>query len=175
MNDPINLSNQPNPNTFECINCGAAVLLDARKCPHCGLDFYPPEEPSAANTIAPIDQPNQADQSSFECFNCGATVLIEARTCPQCGMDFYTPEDPTPKKDIRCSRCGGALREGITIDRGPSGRKYNTEWVQGRPQELFLAGLDTTGLPTYYVITYRCEVCGYLESFAEKQQSGMSH
>jgi hypothetical protein len=32
-------------NSFECINCETTVPIDAKVCPNCGLDFYPPEEP----------------------------------------------------------------------------------------------------------------------------------
>lgn len=47
---PYNLSGpyqETDQNSFECINCETTVPIDAKVCPNCGLDFYPPEDSSS--------------------------------------------------------------------------------------------------------------------------------
>ena len=58
------------------------------------------------------------------------------------------------------------MSEGFVIDRGDGTRKVQ-KWVEGEPVRSFWLGLDTEGREAFEVATYRCDRCGYLESYAK--------
>jgi ribosomal protein L37E len=43
------------------------------------------------------------------------------------------------------------------------------KWVEGEPAKTFWAGLKTHGKEAYQVQTFRCERCGWLESYANPE------
>ena len=69
-----------------------------------------------------------------------------------------------------CSRCGGRMDAGFLLDR----RKYSSpqstaQWVEGILEWSIWTGIKTKGREHYLVVTFRCEGCGYLESYARQQ------
>ena len=66
-----------------------------------------------------------------------------------------------------CLRCRGPMEPGFMIDRGDHHSKEVQTWVEGQPERSFWLGLKTKGREQLPVRTYRCERCGYLESYAE--------
>lgn len=58
------------------------------------------------------------------------------------------------------------MSEGFVVDRGESNAKNVQQWVEGEPIRSFWLGLKTKGREAYQVNTYRCDRCGYLESYA---------
>ena len=68
---------------------------------------------------------------------------------------------------IECPRCGGRLIEGFVIDRGDHNAKQLQKWFEGEPVRSFWVGLKTSGRDSFTVQTYRCDRCGYLESYAK--------
>ena len=58
------------------------------------------------------------------------------------------------------------MSEGFLVDRGHANAKGLQEWVEGEPERSFWLGLRTRGREKYEVSTYRCDRCGFLESFA---------
>ena len=69
-------------------------------------------------------------------------------------------------EQLRCAKCDGAMAEGFVIDR-PAGQFVMPEdWVAGPPERSFWTGLKVGGKERHHVVTYRCEQCGYLESYA---------
>lgn len=65
-----------------------------------------------------------------------------------------------------CLRCKGAMHAGLVLDRGDYNLGIVQQWVEGTPAKSFWTGLKTKGRESYQVHTYRCDRCGYLESYA---------
>jgi hypothetical protein len=61
------------------------------------------------------------------------------------------------------------MSEGFVLDRGESNAKMLQKWVEGAPERSFWLGVRTKGRDAYEVMTFRCDRCGYLESYAQKQ------
>lgn len=59
------------------------------------------------------------------------------------------------------------MSDGFVLDRGDHNSRNLQKWVEGEPLKSFWLGLRTKGRETYEVTTYRCDRCGYLESYAE--------
>ena len=68
-----------------------------------------------------------------------------------------------------CPKCNATMEEGFIVDRtyGKSQPMVET-WVEGAPEISFWTGLKMRGKEKLEVATYRCEGCGYLESYALK-------
>jgi len=72
-----------------------------------------------------------------------------------------------PPSQLKCSRCQGKMDIGFLMDKSHTFAQL--AWVEGIPEKSFWTGLkisDRTNIP---VLTFRCEKCGYLESFANVQ------
>jgi len=65
-----------------------------------------------------------------------------------------------------CIRCRGHMEPGFVIDRGDHNALATQKWVEGEPERSFWQGLKTKHKETHQVTTFRCERCGYLESYA---------
>jgi len=65
----------------------------------------------------------------------------------------------------KCSKCGGNLEEGFIRDAVPGGSAPSA-WYQGPLERSFWMGVKTVGRVHYQVRTYRCNQCGFLESYA---------
>lgn len=59
------------------------------------------------------------------------------------------------------------MSEGFVLDRGDYNSKNLQKWVEGEPTKSFWRGLDTHDRDQYEVSTWRCDKCGYLESYAQ--------
>lgn len=66
----------------------------------------------------------------------------------------------------QCLRCKGAMSLGIVVDHGHYNVGGVQEWVEGPPERSIWTGLKTKGKESFKVLTYRCDNCGYLESYA---------
>ena len=60
------------------------------------------------------------------------------------------------------------MERGYIIDEGQGGSRKLQTYVAGQPQKSFWAGLSLRGKDRLDVTTYRCQRCGYLESYADK-------
>ena len=65
-----------------------------------------------------------------------------------------------------CPRCHGPMEPGFVIDRGHHQIAGTQQWVEGTPEKSFWTGLKTKGRESYEVRSYRCERCGFLETYA---------
>jgi DNA gyrase inhibitor GyrI len=59
------------------------------------------------------------------------------------------------------------MYEGFILDRGDHNSKNLQKWVEGEPEKSFFLGIRTNDRDKYEVSTYRCDRCGYLESYAQ--------
>lgn len=71
-----------------------------------------------------------------------------------------------PQSQLKCARCQGRMDVGFVVDRAHGGALAQQSWVEGIPEKSFWTGLKTGDRTSVSVLTYRCEKCGYLESYA---------
>ena len=67
---------------------------------------------------------------------------------------------------ISCPRCQAAMDAGFVLDRGHYSKLDEQRWVEGEPVKSIWTGIKTKGRESFAVVTYRCEKCGLLESYA---------
>ena len=65
-----------------------------------------------------------------------------------------------------CVKCGGSMHEGFVLDHGDSGAQTIATWHEGAPRKSFWLGIKEGDSQTN-IRTYRCQRCGYLESYAK--------
>lgn len=70
-------------------------------------------------------------------------------------------ESPSPK----CAKCQAETVEGFLLDNDATAKQ--AQWVEGKPEASFWGGLKVAPRDRYFVRTFRCVKCGYLENYAE--------
>ena len=66
-----------------------------------------------------------------------------------------------------CPKCSGHMASGFMADRTIFDTDLQARWVEGDPiPRFFFDGVKIQGRDPIPVTTYRCDGCGYLESFA---------
>jgi hypothetical protein len=70
------------------------------------------------------------------------------------------------ERALNCLRCQATMEAGFIVDKVHDNVRGLAEWVEGEPERSFWTGLKTKGHEKYFVRTYRCTRCGYLESYA---------
>jgi len=68
--------------------------------------------------------------------------------------------------EAKCPKCGNRMEEGFILDHTHGGR-LQSAWVEGKPQRSFWTGIKMRGTSQHPVSTFRCERCGFLESYAD--------
>ena len=66
-----------------------------------------------------------------------------------------------------CPKCGRSMHPGYLLESKHADRQAATEWVAGPPEKSFWTGVTTKNRTVLPVTVYRCERCGYLESYAQ--------
>ena len=74
-------------------------------------------------------------------------------------------------EEMTCAGCGGEMEEGFVLDRGHYSAGNEQNWVEGEPERSIWTGIKTKGRRLFKVMTYRCERCGRLESYARESAS----
>jgi hypothetical protein len=64
-----------------------------------------------------------------------------------------------------CPKCGGNLSTGFVVDRGYGNVSVST-WQEGEPIKRFWTGVRETKAKQHEIATWRCDRCGFLESYA---------
>jgi hypothetical protein len=59
------------------------------------------------------------------------------------------------------------MQEGFIVDRFDNIHRVVSMWVEGAPRKTFWTGLNLRDRKTIDVQTFRCDKCGYLESYAK--------
>ncbi len=67
-----------------------------------------------------------------------------------------------------CAKCGASMTEGFVLDAGSEGGGKVSRWIEGPPEKRWW-GFRLRGKKQIDVQTYRCNRCGYLESYAAGQ------
>ena len=65
----------------------------------------------------------------------------------------------------QCPKCSGSMAEGFVIDEG-YGTAHVSTWQGGAPRKSFWTGIKKQKSEQFQVSTWRCQRCGYLESYA---------
>ena len=66
---------------------------------------------------------------------------------------------------MTCPKCQGNMARGFITEAG--GVTTVTEWIEGLRENATLAGKPEES--RFYVGTYRCSSCGYLDSYARPE------
>ncbi|HZJ73086.1 MAG TPA: hypothetical protein VFF36_19295 [Planctomycetota bacterium] len=74
-------------------------------------------------------------------------------------------------KPPRCAKCGRGMDEGLMIDRGHGNQRDIAKWLEGPPERGLFGWVKTRGKRQLAVVTFRCNGCGYLESYAPPRLS----
>jgi hypothetical protein len=69
------------------------------------------------------------------------------------------------KPPEKCLKCGGRMAEGFVLDQSQACRLVS-KWVEGKPEVSFFMGARINGREQHEIRSYRCIVCGFLESYA---------
>ena len=64
-----------------------------------------------------------------------------------------------------CSKCQGPMVEGFVPD-SIGGALLRSAWVEGKPEKNLLGSLKIKGKRSFPIVTFRCNGCGFLESYA---------
>ena len=67
---------------------------------------------------------------------------------------------------IQCPKCSSEMVQGFIVD-WKAGRVDN--WVEGAPEKSFWTGIKADPEKCIPVGTFRCTVCGFLESYARPE------
>lgn len=70
----------------------------------------------------------------------------------------------------RCIKCGSRMEKGFILEHRDGGITSSETWVSGEPVDSLLAGLNLRGRAIHNVVSFRCDACGYLESYALPKQ-----
>jgi hypothetical protein len=65
-----------------------------------------------------------------------------------------------------CPKCQGAMQQGFVPE--IAGGAVVSGWVKGAPKKNWLGAVKLPGI-LIPIATFRCEACGYLESYALKE------
>jgi ribosomal protein S27AE len=65
-----------------------------------------------------------------------------------------------------CPKCGGSMTDGFIADH-TYGSVSVSSWVEGEPKRSWWYGVKLTGEKPIEITTWRCDTCGYLESYAQ--------
>lgn len=65
----------------------------------------------------------------------------------------------------RCPKCDVRMEEGFILDNSQAAR-FQAAWVEGKPQKSFWTGVKIREEAKHPIATFRCERCGFLESYA---------
>jgi hypothetical protein len=69
---------------------------------------------------------------------------------------------------MKCLKCNGAMSSGFLVDYAAGGKRRVETWIAGEPKPASLHGVDIKNQSQIEVVTYRCDECSYLESYAPK-------
>ena len=79
-----------------------------------------------------------------------------------------TPDGLT-MEPVRCPKCNGEMVQGFIFDREHGGLRRVINWVEGAPDKAFWTGTKVLEEKCVSVGTFRCSVCGFLESYARPE------
>jgi predicted nucleic-acid-binding Zn-ribbon protein len=68
----------------------------------------------------------------------------------------------------QCPKCNGTMIRGFIVDHLGRGQ-WLSNWSEGTPQRSYWTGLKVNDADSIAVGTFRCSVCGYLESYARPE------
>ena len=69
-------------------------------------------------------------------------------------------------KSSPCPKCAAPMDEGYIVDHAHYNARMVSHWVEGPPERSFWTGLKITDRRSFTVATFRCQRCGFLESYA---------
>lgn len=83
--------------------------------------------------------------------------------------NFFSGDSSMNTKAIRCPKCNGEMVLGYIADWKADDRRRVSTWVEGAPIKSFWYGTKVSSDKLFTVGTFRCSVCGFLESYAHSE------
>ena len=71
-------------------------------------------------------------------------------------------------KSPACPKCSHSMEQGFVMDYMEGARKVD-QWARGAPKKSFWTGTKMPEDDLIPIGTFRCPVCGYLESYARTE------
>jgi hypothetical protein len=68
----------------------------------------------------------------------------------------------------QCPKCNGRMQQGFVLD-NTYGARVVSQWAADAPLKSFWTGTKPPEGDLIPIGTYRCESCGYLESYAREE------
>ena len=72
-------------------------------------------------------------------------------------------------EETSCPKCDGNMVQGFIVDNAHMGARMVAHWVEGSPEKSFWLGTKVPADLCFPVGTFRCEKCGFLESYARPE------
>ncbi len=69
----------------------------------------------------------------------------------------------------RCPKCTGQMTQGFVADFHQGGTRRVSSWVEGAPEKSFWHGTTVPAFTSVPIGTFRCTMCGFLESYARPE------
>ena len=70
------------------------------------------------------------------------------------------------EKRVECPKCKKAMNVGFLLPYSKFDQSHPAQWVEGVPQKSVWTGTMVNRRAVIPVLTYRCQACGFLESYA---------
>lgn len=81
-------------------------------------------------------------------------------------LDKHSIKGEKSMASEECPKCHGHMEEGFIADQSYA-KVWASKWVEGRPEKSFWTGTKMIGKKQVEISAYRCQDCGYLESYAK--------
>ena len=76
------------------------------------------------------------------------------------------------EKSLSCPKCGSEMEIGFLLDFSSYGNIIPTLWIIGLPERSFWRLTKIKGKIKRRVDSYRCQRCGFVESYAVEEWKG---
>ena len=71
------------------------------------------------------------------------------------------------REQLACPKCRNAMQEGFILEYATNASSSASRWVEGAPVKTLLFGVRTADKEQHPIQSFRCQSCGYLESYAK--------
>ena len=70
-------------------------------------------------------------------------------------------------EQLACPKCRNEMQEGFILEYATNASASASRWVEGAPVKALLFGVRTAHKEQHPIQSFRCQSCGYLESYAK--------
>ena len=70
-------------------------------------------------------------------------------------------------EQLACPKCRNEMQEDFILEYATNASASASRWVEGAPVKALLFGVRTAHKEQHPIQSFRCQSCGYLESYAK--------